>query len=289
MSLPSRRVAVIMVNYRNAEDTLACLRSLEATDHGGFAVHVVDNASGDGSAEAIGAHLRGSPLAAVLHPAPGNLGYAGGVNVGMRAALAQGAGFLLIMNNDVKVAEDFGRELARACEAHPGAVVAGDIRHARTGRPAHNIGVVSPATLRIRHLLEEYDGRPFNFISGCLMLLPAGVARRVGLFEERYFMYGEDLDYCLRLAEAGIPFAYHRALSIRHKVNASVDKVGFDKEYFFIRNQTYITMTRGRPRQRLLYGAALFLVVLYRIRHPRRFLVFLRAVRDALAGRLGPL
>lgn len=289
MSLPARRAALILVNYRNAEDTLACLRSLEATDHGAFAVHVVDNASGDGSAEAIGAYLRGSPLAAFLHPASGNLGYAGGVNLGLRAALAQGAEFLLIMNNDVKVAEDFGRELMRACEAYPDAVVAGNIRHERTGRPAHNIGVVSPATLRIRHLLDEYDGRPFNFISGCLMLLPAGVVRRVGLFEEKYFMYGEDLDYCIRLAEAGVPFAYHPALTISHKVNASVDKVGFDKDYFYIRNQTYITLKRGRPWQWFLYGFGLLRMFLYRVRQPERFLAFLRAVRDAWAGRLGPL
>jgi GT2 family glycosyltransferase len=287
LSLPSRRVAVILVNYRNAEDTLACLRSLEATDHGGFAVHIVDNASGDGSAEAIGANLRGSPLAAVLHPAPGNLGYAGGVNVGMRAALADGAEFLLVMNNDVKVAADFGRELARACEAHPDAVVAGSIRHEATGRPAHNLGVISPATLRIRYLLEEYDGRPFDFVSGCLMLVPAKVARRVGLFDEKYFMYCEDLDYCLRLAEAGVPFACHPALSIRHKVNASVDKLGFAKEYYLIRNQTHISMTRGSPRQRLLYLASLLVVVLLKARQPRLFLAFLRAVRDALAGRLG--
>lgn len=288
MSLPARRAAVILVNYRNAEDTIACLRSLEATDHGGFSVHLVDNASGDGSAEAIGVHLRGSLLAGILHAAPGNLGYAGGVNVGIRAALAEGAEFLLIMNNDVTVAQDFGRELARACEAHPDAVVAGSIRHEQSGRPAHNVGVISRATLRIRYALEEADGRPFDFISGCLMLVPAKVARRVGLFDEKYFMYCEDLDYCLRLAEAGIPFAHHPGLSIRHKVNASVDKLGFAKEYYLIRNQTHISLTRGSPVQRLLYGASLFLVVLLKSRQPRLFLAFLRAVRDALAGRLGP-
>lgn len=283
----SPRIALLLVNYRNAEDTLECLRSLEETDHRSLSVHLIDNASGDGSAAAIEEYLGKSPLAASVHRLPENLGFAGGMNAGMRRALEEGAEFLVVMNNDVRVSRDFGPELARACLSRPEAVIAGSVRIEKTGKPAWNVGRINPLTLRVEQFLTEYDGRPFDFVSGCLMVIPAGVARRVGLFEERYFMYCEDLDYSLRLRSAGVPLAFFPSIVIWHKVNSTVDKTGFAKDYYFFRNQTYISLRLGGWSQRVLYGLSALAVLAKKVRHPGMFAVFLRAFSDALRNRMG--
>ena len=86
------KVAAVVLSWNGREDTLACLRSLEAE---GADVIVVDNASEDGSAEAV--------TEVELIRNPQNLGYAGGMNVGIRAALQRGADAVLLLNNDVVV------------------------------------------------------------------------------------------------------------------------------------------------------------------------------------------
>ncbi len=282
-----RRIAVILVNYRNREDTLACIRSLEGTDHGSLALYIVDNASGEGSAEAIQGYLDASPLASHLLPLSGNLGYAGGVNAGMRKAIESGADFLLIMNNDVRVGEDFGPKLLQACETHPGTVLAGSVLGEATGEPAHNVGRISRYTLRIDYYFRDLEKRPIDFVSGCLMLIPKDVVARAGYFDERYFMYCEDLEYCLRLRRMRIPIVYVPQIRIWHKINSTVDKAGFAKEYYLIRNQTHISMTQGGWGQRILFGISLGITILLKARHPKLFLEFNRAVRDAVFNRLG--
>lgn len=282
-----RSIALVLVNYRNAEDTVACLKSLEATDHASLAVHVVDNASGDGSREAIAEYLTRSPLDSRLHSLTDNLGYAGGMNAGLRAALAEGADFLVVMNNDVTVDPGFGPALLAAFRSRPEAALAGSVLHMETGRPAHNVGRISPWTLRIRYLFEQSPSGPVDFVSGCLLGIPASVAARVGLLEEKYFMYCEDLEYCLRLRAAGIQVAFHPEVVIRHRVNGSVNKLNFAKEYYLIRNQTHVSLAFGNALQKVIYVLTSVLVLAWKARHPWLFRAFLRAYGDALAGRLG--
>src|SRR5829696_3281712 len=100
-----RNVIAVVLSWNGRDDTLACLRSLE---NEGAEVIVVDNASSDGTADAI------ADVEVIRNER--NLGYAGGMNVGIRAALERGADAVLLLNNDVEVEPGAVAALAEALD-----------------------------------------------------------------------------------------------------------------------------------------------------------------------------
>lgn len=282
------RTACCLINYRNPEDTVACLRSLRESGAAGFKIFLVNNHSADGSGEALRGALRESGMEHAYLDPGANLGFTGGVNLAVRAALEEGFGRILLLNNDTEVAQDFAARLGAAAEAHPGAVLAGRVVEHADGRPTWNIGRLSRWTGQVIHIYDPaYPGK-VEFVSGCLMLVPAEVFRQVGLLDDRYFMYCEDFDFCLRLKAAGIPIVYCPGVLVRHKTSSAASRSSLPKEYYRIRNQTHVILSRGKAGQRLCYLALLILMVPYKaIRRPAYFLQAIRGAWDGLRGRLG--
>jgi GT2 family glycosyltransferase len=286
------RIACVLINYRNVEDTLACLRSLKASGAGAWRIILVDNdgegggrGASDGSLER---ELRGLGLDhEYLFPGE-NLGFTGAVNLGAKAALEAGCGHVMLLNNDTLVAEDFAARVDAAVAAHPGDVIAGKVLEHATGEPSWNIGTVSPLTGQVRHIFAaEYAGH-VDFVSGCLMIIPADVIRRLGLFDDRYFMYCEDYDFCLRLRAAGVAVRYVPAILIRHKSSSSTTRSKTPKEYYRIRNMTHIVLNRARPAQKFVYLGFLMCMMPYKlVRRPHLFAQAMRGALDGLSGRLG--
>ena len=110
-------VFIVVLNWNGRADTLTCLRSLQALADKRTRVLVVDNGSTDGSVAAI---LAAHPEVPVIETGR-NLGYAGGNNVGVRHAIAEGADFVLVLNNDTVCAPDMIDRLLQAAAKHPGA------------------------------------------------------------------------------------------------------------------------------------------------------------------------
>src|SRR5262245_60529224 len=106
------KVTVVILNYKRAEDTIACVRSVLASGYPDFGILLVDNASGDGSAERLAEAFPELPL--VRHAE--NLGYAGGNNAGIRRAFQEGAVYVLVLNNDTIVKPDALRILVETAE-----------------------------------------------------------------------------------------------------------------------------------------------------------------------------
>lgn len=280
--------ACCLINYRNPEDTLACLRSLGESGASEFKVFLVNNHSADGSGEALRRGLRDSGMAHAYLDPGANLGFTGGVNLAARAALKEGFGRILLLNNDTEVAPDFAERLAAAAEAHPGAVLAGRVVEHADGTPTWNIGRLSRWTGQVIHVFDPAYAGKVEFVSGCLMLVPAGVFRSVGLLDERYFMYCEDFDFCLRLKAAGIPIVYRPEIMVRHKTSSATLRSSLPKEYYRIRNQTRVILERAGAGQRLAYLALLILMVPYKaVRRPAVLLQALRGIHDGIRGRLG--
>lgn len=286
------RFACVLLNYRNEEDTRACLASLRAAarvvDGGALPkIFLVNNHTADGSGPRLRANLSESGFEyAYLEPGY-NAGFAGGCNVGMRAALAEGFSHVMLLNNDTLVAPDFLFETGRALGEFPRDVIAGDVRNME-GRPTHNIGRLSPWTGRVRHLLAPEPGGKIDFVSGCLMILPQSALTAAGLFDERLFMYCEDMELCMRLRDAGVRIRHVPAIRIRHKFDILTTHSGLPKEYYIQRNQTHVILRRGTLRQRLLYVLYLAAMPAYKLaRRPRLFMQALRGARDGITGRLG--
>ncbi len=280
-------IACILLNYRNPEDTLACLRSFLDDGVRGFRFYVVNNHAADGSGEALRGFLESSGLPHQYLEPGENLGYTGGVNLGVSRALADGAGHVMLLNNDTAVSRGFCEAALAAARDYPDRVLAGWVADWETGEPSANTGRITPWALHVRRILDPRDTGDFDFVSGCLMVVPAAVFRKVGLLDDRYFMYREDLDFCLRLKAAGVKLLYVPAMSIRHKVSSAADRTSTPKEYYRVRNQTHIVWRHGKPLQRLAYLGFIALVLAYNARRPAIFSAFARGVLDAFRGRLG--
>ena len=203
------RCAAVIVNYRTPEDTLLACWSLRSSERAVDQMIIVDNGSGDHSET----YLRSSLPQAQLIEAGENLGYAGGCNLGVAAALSQGADYIFILSSDTLVTANTLGKLEHALESEPRAGICGPLVLARSD-PAHtaSFGIgFSGRTGRMRH---QESGQPYDpqgvkglrtvaAIDGCAMLIRRQVFEQIGLFDEDYFFYFEDIDFCLRAAASG--------------------------------------------------------------------------------------
>ncbi len=231
-------VAVILVNWNHGQDTITCLRSLAATEGVPWQAIVVDNASTDDSVARIAAAF---PQARLLVNKR-NLGFAGGANVGIREALAGPYRYLLLLNNDTQVDPDALEHLRRTAEAHPRAGILSPLilypdreriwfagAHRRRWYPS----ITWPAYRRRRRLPPQ----PFQteYVTGCAMLLRRQVLEEVGLLDEAYFMYWEDLDLCERARRAGWQVWLVPTAVVLHHVSTSTGEHAPRKWYYLAR------------------------------------------------------
>lgn len=214
-------VHVVVVNWNGAAETLACLASLRAAAPPPGRVHLVDNGSTDGSWERLEAEAGD----ARLHRNAENRGFAGGANVGIRAALAEGAGAVLLLNNDARVAPDAILRLVEAAARRPDAGLFGPkiFRDRAAGR-LWCCGVrfrFGPNLATLRGFDEPDAGRydreeVVESLTGCGLLVRREVFERVGELDEGYFAYVEDADFCARAAAAGFRGVYVPSAVMEH-------------------------------------------------------------------------
>jgi GT2 family glycosyltransferase len=222
------RSAVIVLTWNAADAALACLGSLAALDPAPDQVVVVDNASVDGSADRVAEHF---PAVTLIRNAA-NLGFSGGMNVGMRALLAQKAPpeAIILLNQDTLVDTGWLAALTTALEADLtlGAVGCkirypdGSIQHAGVTLDwpravAHHIGWHEPDT-------GQHDApQPMEFVTAAAVALRAEALARVGLLDEGYApAYFEDVDLCWRLRRAGYRIGYAPAATLVHQESLSL-------------------------------------------------------------------
>jgi GT2 family glycosyltransferase len=214
-------LGVIVLNWNGGEANLRCLRSLVDAGIPEERIVFVDNASEDGSREAV---ERAFPRALCVRNSS-NLGFCAGMNVGLRRALERGDRALLVLNNDVEVEEGFLAPLARALDGeHVGAVgpkvlLPGNERRiwCAGGRIDHRANV---SRLRGHGELDRggFDREEdVDYLPGCALLLRAEALREVGLFDEQFFAYMEDVDLGVRLRAHGWRVRYVPSSSVVHE------------------------------------------------------------------------
>jgi N-acetylglucosaminyl-diphospho-decaprenol L-rhamnosyltransferase len=216
-------VHAIVVTWNGAHLIAECLRALKAQD-AAVRICVVDNASTDGTAA-----LLAREFPDVLHLVlPENQGYGRANNEGMRRALAEGAEFVALINNDVAVAPDWASRMLHAADAHPRAglftgtlLFHGEQTVNSTGLEIDALGRARDRDFRLPFSrLARADG-PVAGVSGGAALLRASMLREVGLFDPAYFAYYEDVDLSLRAAGCGWTAFYVRDAVARHRFGAS--------------------------------------------------------------------
>ena len=210
MSTPC--VWIIVLHWRELELTRACLASLHTLDYRPYQVLVVDNGSDDGSLERIRAEF---PYVLSIGLAA-NLGFAGGCNAGIKYALRHGANYVMLLNNDTQISPELLAQLVRVAEKEPrlGILTPKVVWHDQPQRLYGLGGYRLPFRVRLQGMgaLDRgpWTGPPvhLDFVFGCCMLIKRQVFEQIGLFDERFFMYFEDIDLCYRATDAGFMVGY---------------------------------------------------------------------------------
>ena len=292
-------ITAVTLNFGAPDDTLECVRSLIATGYPSLRIIVVDN----GSATEHRTRLtRDLPAGVEIIQSEENLGFAGGNNLGIQRALASGTDLVLLINNDAVLERDALRILTRTAERIPRLGVLGCkilvAGNGATPRIWSAGGTWSP--LRASGFptgIHEPDRGQFDregerdFLAACLWVIPVAVLREAGLLDEEFFLYAEDLDYCLRLREKGYQVYYEPKAICIHKVSGSHwddrDRASPTLNYYTNRNRMLIARRWLNPLQKLVFVPYLLLsrLVLAVTRWDR---TYLWGIWDGLRGRTGP-
>ena len=219
MSRP--RVCVLILNRDRREDTLACLSSLLARPYANLDVVVLDNASSDGTPAAVRAAY---PQIQVIETG-GNLGYAAGNNVGLEWARRHEAEYALLLNEDTIVDPDFISHLVDAAQARPELAFLGPIvYHYSEPEVIQSAGgMIAPDWRTFHRGQNEPDrgqyARPSeaDWVSGCAIFLRMSVVERIGMLDPAFFIYSEEVDWCVRARRAGFLGLVVPAARIWHK------------------------------------------------------------------------
>jgi GT2 family glycosyltransferase len=255
-------IAIVLVNWNTADHTLRCIASVRSSRAQDYRIYVVDNASADDSVR----RLTGLGEDVRLIANPRNDGWAGGVNIGVGAALSDGCDYIFLLNNDAEVRDDtIDRLLAAEAALGPDVVLGCVVVGRRDGQMQFFGTATDPqfGTPRWFDVSTDADRLAGDYIDssmayGAALFVRAEHFRRIGLFDERLFLNFEETDWCMRAAQAGLRSVVVRHAIVPHFTSASIG--GRDsplQHYFLSRNELLFGRMHCTPRQRLFIAGRL--------------------------------
>lgn len=234
-------VYIILVNYKGVEHTIECIDSLKKITYSNYKIIVVDNDSGDNSIEILNQYKEDI----ILIESKENLGFSGGNNLGIKYAIDNDADYVLLLNNDTTVKEDFLDELVNKSKDDIGICIGKILFYYDKNMIWYAGGEINKYKGGTDTNAFELDRGQFDndkfitFATGCCMLISKEVINRVGLLREDYFLYFEDTDYCSRILKHGFKIRYCYKSVIYHKESVSTVRGSFNNVYYFNRNRLY--------------------------------------------------
>jgi hypothetical protein len=300
-----KKTAIIIVNWNSFLLTYNCICSLQQMSYHDYDIIVIDNGSADGSGKQLKDHFNNI----ILIESPTNLGFAGGNNLCIQYAAANGYEYVLLLNNDTFVKEDLVKVLVAYMDEHLsiGAIQpmiyfnhnrnllwnGGSYFNSWLGRafvPGYN-KPLSPASDNIKEV---------DWITGCAFFIRLSVLKQAGLFSENLFMYYEDVDLSFRIRQSGYLLFYHPGSCVYHIAGMSnktkiKNKEGYINSivhYLNLRNRIWLlkkyTQTAHIPTVilfNLCYIIAIMIYFTVRFRFTKLRTV-IKAVKDGLKGNI---
>ena len=300
------KVSIIILNWNGLEDTIECLESLRKINYPNYEVIVVDNGSKGNDAQVLEEKF-GDYIHLIRNDK--NYGYTGGNNIAIRYVVNHSApDYFLILNNDTTVAPDFLGQLVEAAESDASIGIVGPkvYYYDFPNRIQSAGGKVNMRTGRTPHIgVKEIDAgqydtkREVDYLFGCCLLIKKEMIQKVDLFDESYFCYWDETDYCFRAREAGYKVVYipeakiwHKAplkLKVWDKTPTSGKASGFSDYYMARNNFKFMRKhaTKGQYRSFLFYflGYHFWFVTAVCLLYHRdvgRLFGFYRGVKDGL-------
>lgn len=260
-------VVVVVLNWNKWQLTLDCLQSLGRLTYANFRIFLIDNGSTDDSL----AHFQDLPRQVTLFANADNLGYTGGNNMAMRRALAEGADYVWLVNNDAAATPDSLSLLVAAAERDPALGMVspllkgteGDTEFNPAGLLVHLDRPALDVTTDAETARRWQNAMPDRFaLAGTALLVRRALIERIGGFDDRLFAYDEDIDLSIRCVQAGFRNAMEFAAVVHHhpRPAAATDArvVAPHVYYFMTRND--ILLWRKHCTRRRAWKAALWVL-----------------------------
>jgi GT2 family glycosyltransferase len=263
-------IAIITVNFHSDQDTIELLQGIsrqDISDKHNLTTYVVDNSRSASLAKKISRMPRVTYI-----ESPGNIGFATGNNLGLRQAVADGAQILILLNNDTLIRPDFISQVMKSRITKSDVGMVGGLIYFAPGFEYKDTyskkdlgrviwyagGEFDAANVYGSHRgVDEVDIGQYSstnktgFVTGCLMVLKADVLAKAGYFDDRFFLYLEDLDLCHRVAKAGYKVIYDPSIQIHHKVAQSSGIGSPLNDYFITRNRLLFGFKHSPLRTKL--------------------------------------
>ena len=257
------KLSIITINYNGLKDTCELLGTLPLEDNS-LEVIVVDNASKENEASIIEQRY---PMVKVIR-SPQNLGFAGGNNLGIKAAHGE---YLFFLNNDTVLrhqTSDIRPLINRLESSDKIGAVCPKIRFSWEHHPIQYAGYtpLSPITMR-NHAIGfgeddhgQYDTpHPTPYAHGAAMMVKREVIDKAGLMPECYFLYYEELDWSMMIRRAGYDIWYEPACTIYHKESQTTGQTSALRTYYVTRNRLLFVRRNNRSHTR--YVTYLYLII----------------------------
>ena len=259
-----KRLSIVVLNWNGLADTRTLLPTIAACRlPAGWTLEtlVVDNGSSDGSIDAIAREFPQVTRVALGE----NRRFAGGNNAGIERALAGGAEAIALINNDTVADPGLFEHLLLALEQDPQAGAAAPLIYYGApsdriwyagGRISTALGLAAHRGLRERDRGQYRKVEQTGYLTGCCLLARRQVWEKVGPLDERYFIYAEDADWCLRARRAGYRLLFVPTARLWHSVSASSGAMSPWKIYQRTRANLTLFATHARGLGRLTWGPA---------------------------------
>ncbi|OAQ54133.1 hypothetical protein HTG_00970 [Natrinema mahii] len=230
-------VVALVLNWNNWEDTIQCIRSLKEQEYGDLNIIVIDNGSSDDSLS----HLQQIDNIDLVRNTA-NLGFAGGMNRGIETALDYSPKYICVVNNDsFTVHSDTINSLVVCAENNDDVgIVSPIIKDGSGSKIWFEQGAINWSSATTYHKTVDQDrGLIYNeYIPMCFSLIRPEIFEEIGYFDEDYFLYYEDVDFCTRAKQRGWELATYLDTEVRHQGTASTSgEYGETMSYYQTRNK----------------------------------------------------
>lgn len=253
-----KEISIITINFNGLSDTCALMETIPFNDN--LEVIVVDNASQNQEADTISKRF---PQVKVIKSEK-NLGFAGGNNLGIRAAKGK---YIFLINNDT-IFKNFNiQALIKKLESSPKiAIVCPKIRFAWGSHPIQYAGYTPLSNITVRNQAigfgEEDHGQydtphPTPYAHGAAMLIKREALEKVGLMPECFFLYYEELDWSMMFTRAGYEIWYDPACTVYHKESRATGQHSPLRTYYIVRNRLLLVKRNWRGVTKFLAYAYL--------------------------------
>lgn len=252
-----QKLWAILVNFHEEAKTINCIKLLNKQTIKGIGIIVIDSQSTPKSAKVL-QKIKGINLI----PTSKNLGFAKGVNLGIKLALLKKASRILLVNSDT----EFEKNLVEKLLQNRSDIVSPLIKYQRGKKCFYDWGgKINWLWGRTQHheitTTQKMNFHP-DYLSGCCLLVKKNVFEKIGLLDERFFLYFEDVDFCLRAAAAGFKLQVEDQTTLKHNLKGvkNQERKSFTNLYHNLRSNL-LFIIKYQKGKRLLLSFTYWLVL----------------------------